>query len=97
MQQGVKEVESGTDEAAKSGQALQDILEQITAVTMQVNHVAEAVEEQSATTSEISNNMSRITYVVHESARGAQDSANAAGQLTHLSEELRILVGQFKL
>ena len=97
MQQGVKEVESGTGEAAKSGQALQDILDQITAVTLQVNHVASAVEEQSAVTSEISSNMHRITDVVHESAKGAQDSAHAAGQLTHLSEELRQLVAQFKL
>ncbi len=97
MQEGVKEVESGTDEAAKSGQALQDILEQINAVSMQVNRVAAAVEDQTATTSEISNNMNHITDAVHETARGAQESAGAAGQLTNLSEELRLLMGQFKL
>ena len=97
MEEGVLEVEQGTFEAAKSGQALQEILEQINSVTMQVNQVATAAEEQTATTGEISSNIQQITEVVHQTAKGAQESASAANSLARLAEELQRLVGQFKV
>jgi len=97
MVQGVQQVESGIVEAAKSGNALHDILEQINAVTIQVNQIATAAEEQTATTSEISSNMMQITQVVQDTAGGAHQSATAAAQLNGNAEELQRLVQQFKL
>ena len=97
MEQGVCQVEAGTTEAAKSGHALRDILEQINAVTMQVNQIATAAEEQTATTSEISSNMMQITEVVRLTASGAHESATVAAQLNGNAEELQRLVRQFKL
>ena len=97
MEEGVVEVGKGSEKAASSGRALEQILEQINAVTSQVHQVATAAEEQTATTSEISNNMQQITEVVSQTSRGAQESAAAANQLSSLAEELRIIVGQFKL
>ncbi|KAF0216920.1 MAG: hypothetical protein FD174_3475 [Geobacteraceae bacterium] len=97
MEDGVKEVEKGTVEAAKSGRALQDILDQINDVTMQINQVATAAEEQTATTNEISNSMQQITEVVQETSSGAHQSADAASRMTSLAGELQRLVGQFKL
>ena len=97
MEQGVQQVEVGTVEALKSGDALRDILNQINAVTMQVNQIATAAEEQTATTSEISSNMMRITQVVQDTAGGAHQSATAAAQLCGNAEELQRLVRQFKL
>lgn len=97
MEQGVRQVETGTKEAAKSGNALRDILDQVNAVAMQVNQIATAAEEQTATTSEISSNMQQITEVVQQTSRGAQESATAAAQLSGNAEELQRLVRQFKL
>jgi len=97
MEQGVHQVENGTVEAAKSGQALQDILQQINAVAMQVNQISTAAEEQTATTSEISSNMMKITEVVQQTSHGAHESAAAASQLNGNAEELQRLVRQFKL
>jgi len=97
MEQGVQQVEAGTVEAAKSGDALRDILEQVNDVAMQVNQIATAAEEQTATTSEISNNMMQITQVVQDTASGAHQSATAASQLYGNAEELQRLVRQFKL
>ena len=97
MEQGVNQVENGTIEAAKSGEALQDILQQINDVAMQVNQIATAAEEQTATTSEISSNMMQITEVVQQTSHGAQESATAATQLNGNAEELQRLVRQFKL
>jgi methyl-accepting chemotaxis protein len=97
MEEGVKDVESGTAEAAKSGQALQDILDQINTVSMQVSQMATAAEQQTATTTEISSNMQQITDVIQDTARGAEESASAAGQLAKMAEELQALAGHFKL
>lgn len=97
MEQGVHQVETGTEEAAKSGVALQEILEQVNDVAMQINQVATAAEEQTATTSEISSNMQQITQVVQQTSQGAQESATAAAQLSGNAEELQRLVRQFTL
>lgn len=97
MEQGVQQVETGTEEAAKSGHALQNILAQVNDVAMQVNQIATAAEEQTATTSEISSNMLQITEVVQQTSQGAHESATAASQLSGNAEELQRLVRQFKL
>jgi methyl-accepting chemotaxis protein len=97
MEQGVSQVVSGTAEAARSGEALQDILQQINDVAMQVHQIATAAEEQTATTGEISNNMMQITEVVQVTAQGAHESATAAAQLSSNAEELQRLVHRFKL
>jgi len=97
MVEGVAEVETGTGEAARSGAALENILDKINAVTMQVNQIATAAEEQTATTNEISGNLQQITEVIRSTSRGAQESAAAASHLAGLSDELQSLVGQFKL
>ncbi len=97
MEEGVREVESGTADAARSGEALKEILTQIESVTMQVSQIATAAEEQTATTTEITGNIQQITDVVQETARGAQESAAAASQLSLMAEELHRMVGQFRI
>jgi len=97
MEQGVREVENGTVEAGKSGEAISDIMNQIGVLQTQVNQIATAAEEQTATTSEISSNMMQITEVVQQTARGAHESAAAASQLNNVAEELQRLVKQFRL
>lgn len=97
MDEGVKEVERGTSEAFKSGQALKEIIEQVNAVTMQISQIATAAEQQTATTSEISTNIQQITQVVQSTSNGAHESANAASQLSDLAENLQRIVNQFKL
>jgi len=97
MEQGVVEVRQGTDEASKSGAALQEIIDQINAVTMQVSQIATAAEEQSATTGDITQNIQMISEVVQETAQRSQESANDAARLADLSEELRSLVKRFRL
>jgi methyl-accepting chemotaxis protein len=97
MEEGVREVKQGTEEAAKSGAALQEILDQINAVSMQVNQIATAAEEQTATINEITGNITQISDVVQRTAQGSQDSTVAAAQLASLSDDLSTLVTQFKI
>lgn len=97
MVEGVREVETGTGEAARSGEAIDRILTQINSVTSQIQQIATSAEEQTATTAMISNNIQSIDQIVGKTAAGAQDSAAAATQLAKLAEHLEQLVGQFKL
>ena len=97
MEAGVVSVEKGTSEAAKSGCALEEILQQIGTVTMQVNQIATAAEQQTATTGEISINIHNINEVVQVTAQSAKQSATSALQLSRLAEAQQKLVGQFKL
>jgi methyl-accepting chemotaxis protein len=94
---GVKQVETGTQEAAKSGRALGEILEQINGVTMQVNQIATAAEEQTATTQEISSNMNRITQVMEVTARESHLAAKASSGMNGNAEELMTVLGKFKI
>jgi methyl-accepting chemotaxis protein len=97
MEAGVKGSEQGVAEASLLESALHAILEQVNSVSMQVSQIATAAEEQTATTSEITNNISQITQVVHETSRGAQISADAATGLSGKAEELQSLIRIFKL
>lgn len=97
MVEGVSEVERGTIDAAKSGDALQGILNQIQAVTIQVNQIATATEEQTATSNEISSNIHMITEVMTATAEVANESARSASELASLSNDLQNLVGQFRI
>ncbi|MBI4721312.1 MAG: methyl-accepting chemotaxis protein [Chitinivibrionia bacterium] len=97
MEEGVKEVEHGTRETTKSGDALQDILKQINTVASEVNQIAVASEQQTATTNEIASNIQQISGVMQETAQRIQDNAGAASQMASLSKELKGLVEQFRL
>ncbi len=97
MEEGVRGTERGAVEAAQLETSLNEILEQISSVSLQVHQIATAAEEQTATTSEISNNMHQITEVVQQTSEGAHESATAAAQLNSNAEELQRLVRQFRL
>ena len=96
MDEGVRQVEQGTSEASKSGDALRHILEQIANVTNQVNQIAVAAEEQTATTMEINNNIQQITEVAHITSTSSHEEAAAANQLARLAEDLKGMVEQFR-
>jgi methyl-accepting chemotaxis protein len=97
MELGVHQVETGTVEAAKSGEALRDILEQVNDVAMQVSQIATAAEQQTATTGEISGNMHQITAILHSTAQEAHTSATSTSKLNGHVEEMMTSFAKFKL
>jgi methyl-accepting chemotaxis protein len=97
MEEGVEEVERGTAGAARSGQALEDILEQINVVTGQVSQIATAAEEQTATTRAISVNIQQISDTVQTSARGSQEISGASSLLSRLSTDMQETVQRFRV
>jgi methyl-accepting chemotaxis protein len=97
MEEGVAEVERGAASSGRSGEALETIKRQIGNMAMQINQIATAAEEQTATTSEISGNIQQVTFVVQSTAQSANETATAACQLTANAQQLQQLVGKFKL
>ena len=96
MKEGVFEVAKGTEDAARSGEALQQILHQIGEVTHQVNQIATAAEEQTATTSEISSNIHMITDGFNKASKTAKETSDETGRLNKSSEDLQETVRRFK-
>jgi hemerythrin len=97
MGEGVEQVNQGTAETCRSGEALSSILSMINDLTMQLSQIATAAEEQTATTHEITHNIQLITSVVNGNVENARSTRSATGKLVEQVDELHKLVGHFQL
>ena len=97
MDEGVKEVEVGAEEAKKSGTALKDILAQINTVSNEIGQIAVASEQQTATVDEIANNIHQISDVMKETTKSVGENAAAASEMATLSMQLNRIIGQYTL
>ena len=97
MEEGVRQAELGSARAAGSGEALREILQQIASLNLQIEQIATAAEQQTATTQEINISVQKMTDEVRVTAQGAQSAAAAASRQSQLAVGLEQLVGQFKL
>jgi methyl-accepting chemotaxis protein len=97
MEKGMAQVQAGTSEAARSGVALRDILEQVNAVTTQVSQIAAAAEEQTVSTASISQNIETIKETIQVTSRESETSAAAANEMNAIAEELMAGISKFKV
>jgi len=58
--------------------------------------VAKGVAESASVTREIARNIAEVDQAAKQTAQGATMAQNASGKVTHVAEQLRSLVGQFK-
>lgn len=96
MSRGTKEVEGGIALADSAGAALKEILQSIQGVLDRINQIAQASEQQSATSEEISASVSSIYQVAKDSTEQAGGVAGSAGELAALTTQLRNLMTRFK-
>ncbi len=97
MSESAGSVELGISLNKQVEDVLYNINEGIKQVTTEIEQVATANEEQSATAEQISKNVEGITGVIHESAAGTQQIAKSAEDLNNLTENLLNLVARFNL
>jgi methyl-accepting chemotaxis protein/hemerythrin len=97
MGEGVQQVNEGTAETCRSGEALSAILNMVNELTMQLSQIATAAEEQTATTHEITQNIQLITSVVNGNVESARSTRMATEKLVEQVDELHKLVGHFQL
>lgn len=97
METGVEEVERGMETSLRSEKALEGILANINEVTEQIDQIATAAEEQTATTQEITGNLHSVISAIEASGGSSKENAQAVTQLTSLAEGLLQQVRQFKV
>jgi methyl-accepting chemotaxis protein len=97
MEEGVKAVENGTEEAKKSDGALKDILQQISAVSAEINQIAVASEQQTATINELAQNIQQISEAIQQTAGSLNQNTGVISQVAELSMGIQRTVNQFKM
>ncbi|MCP4129209.1 MAG: HAMP domain-containing protein [Gammaproteobacteria bacterium] len=97
MQKGTKQAESGVEQAAEAGNSLVAITQAVAQISNMNIQIASAAEEQTAVAEEINRNIMNISDVANSTAEGAEQTAQASGQVATLSEGLLGLVAKFKI
>jgi len=94
---GAGRVGKGVELAGQAGTALRTIVESSENVGVMVQSIAAAADQQAATSQQIARSAEEISAVTRVSTEGAQQSAEAANSLSARAEELRALVGRFRV
>ena len=97
MEEGTRQVADGIKLADKAGASLRELVEISQKVTDMVSQIAAASEQQSTASEQISKNVEEISNVTNESTIGTQQIAQAAGDLSRLTEGLKHLVEKFNI
>ncbi len=97
MTSGQERVQEGVQLAEQAGQALDAIVSESQSLAGMIQSIAAASEEQSAASTEVSQNVEAINAITNESTEGVRQAAQAAAQLSAKSEQLQEIVGRFKL
>ena len=102
-----RETAKATEDISRKIEAIQadtkgaiDGISEISKIVAQIsdiqNTIASAVEEQTATTNEITRNISGMAGAAKSTTEGAEYTNKAAGELARLATNLQSLVGQFE-
>lgn len=97
IEKNASDISAGSADSVKAGDALQTINGAVGNIAAQVNQIATAAEEQSATTHEISSNIQQISEIVTVAVEQAHHSAEETEELNARVGELEELVGRFRL
>ena len=97
MAEGTTQVRDGVASARRAGESLGEIVSGTDDVAVMIQGIAAATEEQSATTALIAQSVIESTAAIREVALGANQTSSSVVELTERAEELRELIGQFKL
>ena len=97
MKASIGEVGGAVDGSRESGAVLADISCKIGELSQQLNQIATAAEQQTATTMEISSSIQNASMTLDETARTARGTNSAVRDLDRVAEELNRLVSGFRL
>lgn len=92
-----KAVQEGLELTEQFVVTFNSIVGSVERVSMEIDQVASASEEQSATAEQVSKNIEGINNVTNESAAAVQQIANTAEDLNRLTVNLTSLIDQFKV
>lgn len=81
----------------EAAEALHTIEQSVAVIHDQITQIAAAAEQQSQVAEEINHNVTRIVDASGQSSIGVSQTSDASVELARLGENLRVLVGQFKV
>ncbi|WP_457571651.1 methyl-accepting chemotaxis protein [Desulfovulcanus sp.] len=91
-----KAVEEATELAGESGEALKKIVDLSIENSNQIQSIATASEEQSATSEEISRSVEEVNRIVGETAEAMIQSSQAVQELARMASELREVIKELE-
>ena len=97
METGRTQAQASLTQAAKAGEALEQITRAVDQISAMNNQIAEAARQQGDVAEEINQNIINISQVADETANGTEQLSSASTDLAHLSNDLQNLVGSFKI
>jgi methyl-accepting chemotaxis protein len=97
IQDSVQKVQDGSDLVTTSGQTLHEIVSSVKKVTDIIGEIAAASQEQSGGIDQVNKAVSQMDQVVQSNAAHTEELSSTAQSLTAQAQQLRALVGQFKL
>jgi len=97
MEESTQQATTGAEFANKAGTVLQSISDSIVQISDMNIQIASASEEQSQVAEEINRNVVGINEIGEHTAAGAKQTASASEALSMLAEQIKGLVGQFKV
>ncbi len=97
MQHSREGARNTVDRIAETGQALEQIVSGVTRISDMTQHIATAAEQQSAAAREINQNIHSISDVAERTGDNVKQSTQASESLAQLAEQLRSLVGKFRV
>jgi len=97
MGQSSQSVKNGECGVHLSSKAISDIKDHIDVLTDRVAQVATAIEQQSATTSGVRNNILGISEVIDSVSQSTKETDKAASDLANSADELKKLSSRFQI
>ncbi|RRJ82689.1 methyl-accepting chemotaxis protein [Aestuariirhabdus litorea] len=97
MNSGYAKANQAVELSEQAASALVEINQSVDRIAQMNTQIASAAEQQSAVAEQVNRSVSMINESQHEASSGAQQVAVATEELAQLSENLKGLVGQFKL
>jgi len=96
VEKAVKDMDTVTDLTSQSGMVLDEIVEGVETSSDQIQSIATAAEEQSATSEEINRSITEINDITRETSQGVAKTTIAVRELAQQTMELRDLVQELK-
>jgi methyl-accepting chemotaxis protein len=93
----VKQVESGTEIADQTSEALKGIVDSVTKITDIVGEIAQASKEQAESITQITEGLDQIDQVTQQSSAHSEESAASAEELSSQAAVLQDLIKTFEV
>lgn len=97
MQAGREQTQESVERATEAGKSFETISSAIATINDMNTHIASAAEEQNSVADEVNKNITQISEIAERTSMSAKKSESSSAELSGLSDELTMLMKQFKI